>query len=302
LTEVDVEIEGDEAVDSGFGKLNERNAPGRQAVFLYEEQDLSIAPVHDVPFRQPSLLMKLQAMSHADDRVRVVRHVLGGLGFEWMVYGTVARERQSLYPRAFLATYANRSLLHRYFSRRHHDVDPFFQGDTSTTLPNAWTVDELAEHRSLRNRRGMAYLADLTKSGVVSGLSFDVPGSHQHNERAIISLLSCRRGADAIDDRVMQGALSLACCMHHLLAYRALVRRRTTPSSRQILSPRQLEILDLLALGNSDRRIAEQLGLTGYAIDYHMRQLRRHFGVQNRLQLINAASAAAICPPQRDRY
>ena len=206
-----------------FLRLAEQNWSGRQSVLLYEEHDLSFPRPKSTAFHIPPLAAGLLRAQEADDRIALVRQALAELGFEWMVYGTVAAERHALQPRAFLCTYANRALLHRYFSRRHHEVDPFFQGSAEPMLPTAWTVDELAEHRSLRSARGLAYLTDLIDSGVTCGLSFDVPGSSKHNERAIISLLSSQRPAHPASEDVMHRALSFACCLHYLLSRHALI-------------------------------------------------------------------------------
>lgn len=287
-------IDGHDAA-SALRRLADHGATGRQAVLFYEESDLVIPAVQLPAFRLPRLAEQLHRANGARARGEVVRNALRDLGFEWMVYGSIAVERRQLHPRAFLASYANPTLLHRYFSRRHHEVDLFYQGTTETSLPIAWTVDELAAHRTMRSDRARAYLDDLRASGVGSGVSFDVPGPRRQNERYLVSLLSSDPRAEWLSDQVLQGAFTLACCMHELLSRHALIRPAVS-AARQALSARQIEILDLLAKGHSDRGIAEQLGLSAYAIDYHMRQLRRHFGVRNRVQLVNAAAAASIWP------
>lgn len=264
-------------------------------VLLYEESDLVYRPQKPPTFRGHSLARLLQRSSGARDRSEAIWQALRALGFDWMVYGTVLRVRQNLQPRAFLSSYANRALLLRYFSRRHHEVDPFFQGTVGAELPIAWTLEELAAYAPLMSQRGREYLSDVQDCGVGSGVSFDVPGSSRANERQIFSLLSRDPRGRWVNDGVLEGALSLASCLHTRLSKDAHIRPQLA-APRQSLSARQLQILELLARGDSDRRIAEQLGLSAFTIDYHMRQLRSHFGVHNRVQLINAAGVASIWP------
>lgn len=277
-------------------KLAGQSWAGRQTVLLYEESDLVFPEPRARAFRSHTLAGALERAATAEARGEVIRHALRALGFDWMVYGAVTVERQVLQPRAFLCSYANRTLLQRYFSRRHHEVDPFLQDEThAAALPAVWTVDELRAYRPLRSERGRAYVDDLASAGVGSGVSFDVPGSTRPQERCVFSLLSSDAQPGWLDDGVLEGAVALAGCLHHRLSRDAMIRP-SLAAPKAALSQRQIEILELLAKGNSDRRIAEQLGLSAYAIDYHMRQLRRHFGVRNRIQLVNAAAAASVWP------
>lgn len=283
------------ATPASLLKLSGQSWVGRQSVLLYEESDLVFPEPRARAFRGHSLAASLERAPTAEARGEVIRQALRALGFDWMVYGSVSLERQALHPRAYLCSYANRTLLQRYFGRRHHEVDPFLQDETQAALPAVWTVDELRTFRPMRSERGRAYVDDLASSGVGCGVSFDVPGAARPNERCVFTLLSGDADPAWLDDGVLEGAVALAACLHHRLSRDAMIRPSLV-APKSALSPRQLEILELLAKGNSDRRIAEQLGLSAYAIDYHMRQLRRHFGVRNRIQLVNAAAAASVWP------
>lgn len=52
------------------------------------------------------------------------------------------------------------------------------------------------------------------------------------------------------------------------------------------LSPRQLEIMDLVVKGYPYRKIAERLGITERAVKYHLPVIMDKCGVRNRAQLI----------------
>ncbi len=56
----------------------------------------------------------------------------------------------------------------------------------------------------------------------------------------------------------------------------------------------QRDILACLAQGLSDKEIARRMDMSIFNVDYHMRRLRSHFGVRNRVQL---AAAAALLRP-----
>lgn len=56
-----------------------------------------------------------------------------------------------------------------------------------------------------------------------------------------------------------------------------------------VLSPLQHDVLRCLARGMADREISAHLRLSPHTVDYHLRRLRKRFGVHNRVQLILAS-------------
>ncbi len=52
---------------------------------------------------------------------------------------------------------------------------------------------------------------------------------------------------------------------------------------------RKREILDLVADGCATKEIARRLGISTAAVDKHLRQLFRRYGVPNRAALVSAA-------------
>jgi DNA-binding NarL/FixJ family response regulator len=59
----------------------------------------------------------------------------------------------------------------------------------------------------------------------------------------------------------------------------------------QRLTPRQCDVLRLLAQGKSNKQIAEALGLAPGTIKIHISRILRAFEVQNRTQAVIAATA-----------
>lgn len=71
-------------------------------------------------------------------------------------------------------------------------------------------------------------------------------------------------------------------------------RRRTTPVPA--LTPRQKEILYLIAEGYTSREIAGQLGISPETVEVHRFNLMRRLGVRNVAQLIRQAHLLRFLP------
>ena len=52
------------------------------------------------------------------------------------------------------------------------------------------------------------------------------------------------------------------------------------------LSPRQVAVLEQLAMGLSNKQIAHELGIAEPTIKMHISAMLRSFGVQNRVQIL----------------
>lgn len=61
--------------------------------------------------------------------------------------------------------------------------------------------------------------------------------------------------------------------------------RRINPEAGQTLSPRQRQVLGLLAVGSSNKEIAKELGLKERTVKAHVAQLLRKIGAPNRIAL-----------------
>lgn len=82
---------------------------------------------------------------------------------------------------------------------------------------------------------------------------------------------------------------------HHLL--NSEIPRSHTQSSREsLLTPRQLQVLKLIAAGYSNKAIASQLKCTDGTIKLHVSAILKEFKVNNRVSAIKYASKAGIIP------
>jgi DNA-binding NarL/FixJ family response regulator len=58
------------------------------------------------------------------------------------------------------------------------------------------------------------------------------------------------------------------------------------PDPSVVLSPRELEVLDLAALGLTNHQIAARLHVTVHAVKFHLAAVYRKLGVSNRTEAV----------------
>ena len=66
------------------------------------------------------------------------------------------------------------------------------------------------------------------------------------------------------------------------------------------LSPRQLQILTLVAQGQTYSQVAATIGITERTVKYHMAEILDRLHMQNRAQVIAYAAQSGLVPRQRD--
>jgi len=66
------------------------------------------------------------------------------------------------------------------------------------------------------------------------------------------------------------------------------------------LSPRQLQILTLVAQGQTYSQVAETIGIAERTVKYHMAEILDRLHLQNRAQVIAFAAQSGLVPRQRD--
>jgi DNA-binding CsgD family transcriptional regulator len=268
-------------------------APGhapRAGVLLHGEPILLAGVEPSVPGTRPGLLSQLLAATTAEDRQRAMKAALHGLGFDWLGYGRVLRIGQRAVPVSFCLTYAQPTWVQQYFRERYHGVDPRLHDALATSLPVVWTVEELARRPAADDEWPLLrrFVDGLRRSGARSGVMLALPGVPVH-ERHFVSLLSRTEGSAWIDDGLLGRVLTLALCLHEFYTRYAQPPQGDTTGPRGDLTPLQCEILARVARGMPDKLIASQLNLTLHNVDYHLRRLRKRFGVHNRVQLTQAA-------------
>jgi two-component system NarL family response regulator len=75
---------------------------------------------------------------------------------------------------------------------------------------------------------------------------------------------------------------------------------RANESQGSPLSPRQLQILTLVAQGQTYSQVAVTIGIAERTVKYHMAEILDHLHLQNRAQGIAYAAQSGLVPRQRD--
>lgn len=277
------------------GELLALDASRGVPVLLHDEPPV-VEPDPTRSRLQPALLARLLTADTPALRQSAVKTLLKLLGFEWLGYGRFSRSGDRPVPLSFCTTYAHPGWAARYFAESYHRVDPRLRCIPESGLPVLWTLDELegeaqglASHlQGLRAR----FFDELRATGTRSGVMMALPGL-PGRDRHVVSLLSRRPGNDWMSDAVLGQVLTLALCLHEFYSRYAPAPPSEGRGGAAALTPLQCEILAGLARGLPDKLIAAQLDLSLHNVDYHMRQLRKRFGVRNRLQLAQAAQGLA---------
>ncbi|MFS8973352.1 autoinducer binding domain-containing protein [Cupriavidus necator] len=252
---------------------------------------------HLVPVRQrvrhgatPGLVTALQAESTHEGRTVVMQSAIRAIGFDWLGYGTAANVGGQIQPRTFFETYSAPGWRERYFRERYYEIDPRNPQPGTYGLPTVWDADDLAQMPAgnvppLRRRR---FFDDLRDAGIRSGifLNLPMPGS---SDFVLISFMSGIESRRWIGDSVVGQALATGLALHEFLTCHVEIPA-FAGRHREGLSDVQRHILACLAQGLSDKEIARRMDMSIFNVDYHMRRLRSHFGVRNRVQLASAAT------------
>jgi DNA-binding CsgD family transcriptional regulator len=240
----------------------------------------------------PRLLAELRQARAGCQRRELVRTELQALGFDEIGFGCLDTSRGAPVVRSFCSEYADRRWTERYFSRRYQEFDPRLRAVESSSLPCVWTLQELARQPVAEACRAelCALVDDLHERGVFGGMMIALPAL-PGQPRRFVSLLSHGMPPSRIDDAALGRVLLLAWCLEEL--HRGLPGEGGDPELEDrpagVLSPLQEQILDLLSRGMGDKQIAARMDISRHNVDYHLRRLRKRFGVRNRVQLMHAA-------------
>jgi DNA-binding CsgD family transcriptional regulator len=271
--------------------------------------------------QQPRLLQALLSAGSERRRRELVKAELQALGFDEIGFGCLDISRGSPVVRSFCGHYADAAWVERYFSRRYESVDPRLRAIERGSLPCVWTLTALARQpvAAAQTAELCALVDDLHERGVTGGVMLALPAL-PGQARRFVTLLGHGHFSGRLSDDALGRVLMLALCLeefHGALpgalsghgpqaaaksldgfsphsAYGASGTVDTGDEDRPTgeLTPMQSQILDLLSRGMGDKQIAARLDISRHNVDYHLRRLRKRFGVRNRVQLMQAALRA----------
>jgi DNA-binding CsgD family transcriptional regulator len=77
------------------------------------------------------------------------------------------------------------------------------------------------------------------------------------------------------------------------IASEATTRARQAPAGAEPMTPREREIIDLIAEGASNKRISRELGISVHTVKSHMRNILEKLSLQSRLEVAAYAHRTA---------
>jgi len=254
---------------------------------LYTEHDLEPVPGALGPRGGPDLVRHWLAADSTDELQRCMRTDMQALGFDWMSHASVIWREGTPSTTRLLSTHAHPCWTQFYFGEGGCDVDPLLQQAMLSPLPLAWSTDDVPSRSSLTQATPeQERFADVLRGcGVGSGVLVVLPAAVRSNECTIVSMMSPHLGRSWMTDEALGGAFMFALCLHELLTTQMRLIDGTAQGA--LASATRREILHQLTLGQSNKQIAYRLQLSADTVKYHLRELRRHFNVRNRIELVN---------------
>lgn len=268
------------------------SARGKGGAVGRHESDSARGRGTEVNLFAPSAVAALLAIACPAERQRALRQALRELGFEWMGIVRATYLEGTVIPLSIRCESETTGWPQAYMCEKYFNVDPRMAAVHASNLPCIWDIESLRQEGAKRyeSTRVEAFTAALTEAGMVSGVMFSMRGDYA-SDVMLVSLLSRRPGRAWITDGVAGQAMLLSLCAsecHDKQAHHrggaSLVGVRD-----EGVSELQMRILNCLREGESDKVIADRLGLSTHNVDYHLRKLRQRYGVRNRIQLMQAA-------------
>ncbi len=229
----------------------------------------------------------------AAERGRIVTSLLRLTGFATFAYFALeyAQERvDGLYlHEAFTpATYRG-----DYVRHRHHDVDPRTALARLSNVPVVWDLQQLRHAAPTQADADCVdgFLRTLRDDALCSGVMYamPVPDTRLH---AFMSFTAPRRSRDWISPATLEQTLSIGLSVHRFASSHLIAASRTRAADR--LNAFERELLLGIAEGASDKEIGRRLDTSAHNVDYHLRKLRKRFGVANRIQLTYLTSKLGL--------
>ncbi|KWF30292.1 helix-turn-helix transcriptional regulator [Burkholderia pseudomultivorans] len=230
-------------------------------------------------------------LAHAQstaERNRIVSGLLHLTGFSTFAYFALefAHERvESLYLHEAFTPSTYRG---DYVRHHHHDVDPRTLGARVCNMPVVWDLQQLRREHRQRDESCVTpaaldgFLQTMQDDGMCSGIMYSmaVPGTRLH---AFMSFTAPRRTREWITPATVEQALSIGLSVHKFASPQLIATSRERAVNG--LTPFEQELLLGIAEGASDKEIGRRLDTSAHNVDYHLRKLRKRFGVANRIQL-----------------
>lgn len=230
---------------------------------------------------------EIEGEANRGNQIQLLRNELLKLGFDWVALGNVDPASGMARPYAFKAEMAHPRWSQRYFSRGYSSCDSRLIAFAQSNMPYVWNLHRLRRDGMRANASPALleeFLDGMEADGLRSGVFFGIPDLAS-NRRCFMSMTSKEADSGWIDGACVGAALTLGMSVGSVLSRLVEPDSRVNKSDARDMSSTQREIVTCLRTGMSDKQIAYALSLSKHNVDYHMRQLRRRYGVRNRVQL-----------------
>jgi DNA-binding CsgD family transcriptional regulator len=220
----------------------------------------------------------------SEERQALMREVIQRAGFDSLCYCRIVRIGEFVSRAAWFDTYSPPGWAERYGHEQFFGIDPRVTYACRFEWPFAWDLESMfstpmAERCEVFARR---FTHAMKQAGLHSGVSFGLATGNAL-EHCIVTLSSAQTGRTRIADTTLGEAYAIGVGLHAFIEARA---HSLMPSlTAETLNDVQRSILRFVTQGLSDREMAESLSMSAHNIGYHLRQLKKIYNAQNRVQL-----------------
>ena len=176
----------------------------------------------------------------------------------------------------------------RYLEKSYADIDPVIEQSRREARPFHWfDVDKKLN----LNAKQKEFLEELRSAGLTDGIAVPVFGPK--GTMAYFGLGTLEDQLDISDADMME--LQFACLQTHNRYIELAHIDDETPIKR--LSPRESEVLSLVATGLSNNYIAERLNISENTVDTMLRRVFAKLGVNNRISAVLRGIGSGLILP-----
>lgn len=176
----------------------------------------------------------------------------------------------------------------RYLEKSYADIDPVIEQSRREARPFHWfDVDKKLN----LNAKQKEFLEELKSAGLTDGIAVPVFGPK--GTMACFGLGTLEDQLDISDADMME--LQFACLQTHNRYIELAHIDDETPIKR--LSPRESEVLSLVAAGLSNNYIAERLNISENTVDTMLRRVFAKLGVNNRISAVLRGIGSGLILP-----
>lgn len=164
-----------------------------------------------------------------------------------------------------------------YIEKRYFEIDPIIDQSRREAKPFNWF--DVGKKTKLSSRQKI-FLKELSDAGIRDGLAVPVFGPNGTIAYFGLGTLKLKLNLSKANELELQ----FACLQTHNRRAELTETSREAPPKR--LSPREKEVLSLVATGLSNNGIAARLGITENTVDTMLRRVFRKLTVNNRLSAV----------------